>query len=51
MAFQMADTTHVTFRIKNVTDRQYVIWSDPFYPDQIFIGAPRSYEVGASVRF
>lgn len=51
VAFPSADTTRVTFRVKNVTDKQYAIWSDPFYPDQIFLGAPRSYEVSASVRF
>ena len=25
-------------------------WSDPSYPDQIFLGAPRSYEIETSFK-
>ena len=24
----------------NITDKRYAIWGDPFYPDQILLGAP-----------
>ena len=43
--------TRLTFRVRNFTDTKYAIWSNPFYPDQIFLGAPRTYEVVASFRF
>ena len=35
----------------NLTDKQYAIWSDPGYPDQILLGAPRSYELSALMKF
>ena len=45
------DKTRLTFRVRNLTNRIYAVWGDPGYPDQIILGAPRSYEVGASFRF
>ncbi|WP_311976918.1 TonB-dependent receptor domain-containing protein [Bradyrhizobium diversitatis] len=49
--FPTVTDTRVTFRVRNFTDAKYAAWSNPFYPDQILLGAPRSYEVGASFRF
>ncbi|MGJ5081114.1 TonB-dependent receptor [Bradyrhizobium sp. HKCCYLS3013] len=49
--FATATSTRLAFRVRNVTDRRYAAWSDPFYPDQIFLGAPRTYEVEASFKF
>jgi iron complex outermembrane receptor protein len=46
-----ATSTRLAFRVRNVTDKRYAAWSDPFYPDQIFLGAPRTYEVEASFKF
>ncbi len=43
--------TKLTFRVRNLTNEKYAIWSDPFYPDQILLGAPRSYELSALVKF
>jgi iron complex outermembrane receptor protein len=43
--------TRLTFRVRNLTDEKYAIWGDPFYPDQILLGAPRSYEMSALVKF
>ena len=43
--------TRLALRVRNLTDRKYAIWGDPFYPDQILLGAPRSYEVSASIKF
>src|SRR5215510_10078999 len=45
------DRTRITFRVRNLTDTKYAIWGDPFYPDQILLGAPRSFEVSASFKF
>jgi len=36
---------------QNLTDRRYSAWGDPGYTDQIILGAPRSYEVAASVKW
>ncbi|MDU6747079.1 MAG: TonB-dependent receptor, partial [Bradyrhizobium sp.] len=49
--FATATSTRLAFRVRNVTDKRYAAWSDPFYPDQIFLGAPRTYEVEASFKF
>lgn len=49
--FPTFDNTRITFRVRNFTDTKYAAWSAPFYPDQIFLGAPRTYEVGASFKF
>jgi iron complex outermembrane recepter protein len=46
-----ADRTRVAFRVRNLFDKRYAAWSDPGYPDQVLLGAPRSYEVSASFRF
>ena len=43
--------TRLTFRVRNITDKKYTIWGDPFYPDQILLGAPRSYEISAAIKF
>src|SRR5262249_27424363 len=45
------EKTRVTFRVRNLWDEKYALWGDPFYPDQVLLGAPRSYEVAASFRF
>ncbi|HXH46821.1 MAG TPA: TonB-dependent receptor [Bradyrhizobium sp.] len=49
--FPTFDNTRVTFRVRNVTDKIYATWSDPFYPDQIFLGARRTYEIATSFKF
>ncbi|HZV99217.1 MAG TPA: TonB-dependent receptor [Methylophilaceae bacterium] len=43
--------TKVTFRVRNLTDRKYAIWGDPFYPDQVLLGAPRSFELSVVYKF
>jgi len=43
--------TRLTLRVRNVADKKYAIWGDPFYPDQILLGAPRNYELSAAVKF
>jgi iron complex outermembrane receptor protein len=43
--------TRLALRVRNLTNEKYAIWSDPGYPDQILLGAPRSYELSASMKF
>jgi len=49
--FNAAEQTRLTFRVRNVTDKRYAIWGDPFYPDQVLLGTPRTYEVSAAFRW
>ncbi|KRQ01122.1 TonB-dependent receptor [Bradyrhizobium manausense] len=49
--FNAVDQARLTFRVRNVTDKRYAIWGDPFYPDQILLGAPRTYEIAAAFKW
>jgi iron complex outermembrane receptor protein len=49
--FQSVDQTRLTFRVRNLTDKRYAIWGDPFYPDQILLGTPRTYELSAAFKW
>jgi iron complex outermembrane receptor protein len=50
-AFTAVDKTRVTFRVRNLTNKHYAAWGDPGYPDQIILGASRSYEIAASFKW
>lgn len=41
----------LSLRVRNIADRTYAAWADPFYPDQILIGAPRSAELALITTF
>ncbi len=45
------EKARVSFRVRNVTDKTYAAFSDPGYQDQIYLGAPRTYEVATSFRW
>jgi iron complex outermembrane recepter protein len=45
------DKVRVTFRVRNLTNTVYAAFSDPGYPDQIYLGDPRTYEVAASFKW
>ena len=49
--FPTVEQTRLTFRVRNIADRRYAIWGDPFYPDQILLGAPRTFELAAAFRW
>ncbi|WP_262047674.1 TonB-dependent receptor [Bradyrhizobium sp. Bra78] len=49
--FNAVDQARLTFRVRNFTDKRYAIWGDPFYPDQILLGAPRTYELSAAFKW
>src|SRR5689334_16280952 len=49
--FNAVDQARLTFRVRNIADKRYAIWGDPFYPDQILLGAPRTYELSAAFRW
>ena len=39
------------FRVRNLTNAVYAAYSDPGYQDQIYLGAPRTYEISASFKW
>lgn len=45
VAMDVARGVQLTLRGRNLTNRVYAAWADPFYPDQILLGAPRSFEL------
>lgn len=49
--FNAVNQARLTFRVRNFTDKRYAIWGDPFYPDQILLGAPRTYEISAAFKW
>ena len=49
--WQGLEKMRVTFRVRNVTNTVYAAWSDPGYPDQVYLGAPRTFELSASAKW
>ena len=45
------DQMRVAFRVRNITNAVYAAWSDPGYPDQVYLGAPRTFELSASAKW
>jgi iron complex outermembrane receptor protein len=51
LGWQGVKDTRIGFRVRNLTDKKYAVWGDPGYPDQILLGAPRSFEVSANFKW
>ena len=51
VAMPKLENLRISMRVRNLTDAVYAAWSDTTYPDQILLGAPRTYEIGASARW
>jgi iron complex outermembrane receptor protein len=49
--FPAVNETRITLRVRNLTNKLYAVWGDPFYPDQILLGAPRTYELAAAFKW
>ena len=45
------ENLRIGFRVRNLTNVVYAQWADSTYPDQVLLGAPRTYEVSASAKF
>lgn len=45
------DRYRLAFNVRNVSDEIYAPWSDTTYPNQIALGAPRSYELSLQLKF
>jgi iron complex outermembrane recepter protein len=51
LAMPELENLRISARVRNLTNAVYAAWSDTTYPDQILLGAPRTYEIGASARW
>ena len=51
VSMDLKSSTRLSLRVRNLTDRTYAVWSDPFYPDQVLLGAPRSLELSLGLKF
>ena len=50
-ALPKVDKTRLTLRVKNLTNKVYAAYADPGYPDQIYLGFPRTYEATLSFKW
>jgi iron complex outermembrane recepter protein len=41
----------ISFRVRNLTNAVYASFSDPGYPNQVYLGNPRTFELGASAKW
>jgi iron complex outermembrane recepter protein len=41
----------ISFRVRNLTNAVYAAFSDPGYPDQVYLGDPRTFELTASAKW
>ncbi len=51
LPWQGLDKMRFAFRVRNVTNALYAQWADPGYPDQVYLGAPRTFELSASAKW
>jgi iron complex outermembrane receptor protein len=51
LPWQGLDKMRFGFRVRNVTNALYAQWSDPGYPNQVYLGSPRTFELSASARW
>jgi iron complex outermembrane recepter protein len=51
LPWQGLDKMRFSFRVRNVTNALYAQWADPGYPNQVYLGAPRTFELGASAKW
>jgi iron complex outermembrane receptor protein len=51
LARMQLDSLRIMFRVRNLTNAVYAAFSDPGYPDQVYLGDPRTFELSASARW
>jgi iron complex outermembrane receptor protein len=47
----LVKAVRISFRVRNVTNTLYAAFSDPGYPDQVYLGNPRTYELAAHYKW
>jgi iron complex outermembrane recepter protein len=51
LPWQGLEKMRVSFRVRNVSNALYAQFSDPGLPDSVILGAPRTFELGASAKW
>jgi iron complex outermembrane receptor protein len=51
LSWQGLDSMRVMFRVRNLTNALYAQFSDSGLPDQVILGAPRTFELSASAKW
>jgi iron complex outermembrane receptor protein len=51
LPWQGLDKMRVMFRVRNLTNSLYAQFSDPGLPNQVLLGAPRTFELSASAKW
>jgi iron complex outermembrane receptor protein len=51
LQWQGLEKMRVGLRVRNVTNAVYAVASDPGYQDQVYLGAPRTFELSASAKW
>jgi iron complex outermembrane recepter protein len=51
LPWQGVEKMRFGFRVRNVTNALYAQWSDPGLPNQVLLGAPRTFELSASAKW
>jgi iron complex outermembrane recepter protein len=49
--FNKNEKARLSLRVRNLTDQRYAAFTDSFTPDQIYLGAPRTYEAALSFKW
>lgn len=51
LPWQGLDKMRLMFRVRNLTNALYAQFSDPGLPNQVLLGAPRTFELSASAKW
>lgn len=49
--YALTPKVSVTGRVSNLFDKAYAAWADIYYPSEVMLGKPRSYDVSLNVKF
>ena len=51
LAAYQAGSSRIMLRVRNLFDTEYSPWADVYYPNQIVLGSPRTYEISVYTTF
>ena len=50
-SYQIMPSVLVLARVRNLTDKAYAQWADIFYPSEVMLGEPRTYQLSVIAKF
>ena len=50
-SYQIMPNVLVSARVRNLTDKAYAQWADIYYPPEVMLGEPRSYDLSLIAKF